>query len=155
MITTSTLFKKYGKPTENGSPYLVKLDLPYPMVLAWDRSIKVTKITCHKLVEDQLKNIFNEILETYGLEKIQALGIDIYGGCFNYRKMKGGNDWSRHSWGVAIDLDPERNQLKENNTTARFSKLEYRPMIAIFYKNGFVSLGVEKNYDWMHFEVKE
>ena len=125
------------------------------MVLSWDRSKKVTKITCHKLLEDQLKKIFTEILEVYGLEKIQALGIDLYGGCFSYRKMRGGNDWSRHSWGVAIDLDPERNQLKENSTTARFAKPEYKPMIDIFYKHGFVSLGVEKNYDWMHFEVKE
>lgn len=155
MITTSTLTRKYGTPSENGSPYLVKLTLPYPMTLAWDRGTKVTKITCHKLVADQLKKIFEEILAVYGLKKIQDLGIDIYGGCFNYRKMRGGNDWSRHTWGIAIDLDPERNLLKETSTTARFARPEYKPMIDIFYKHGFVSLGVEKNYDWMHFEVKE
>jgi hypothetical protein len=106
-------------------------------------------------VADKLKKIFDEILAVYGLQKIQDLGIDLYGGCFNYRKMRGGNDWSRHSWGVAIDLDPERNQLKETKRTARFARPEYKPMIDIFYKHGFVSLGVEKNYDWMHFEVKE
>lgn len=55
MITTTTLLRRYGTPSENGSPYLVKLALPYPMTLAWDRSTKVTKITCHKLVADQLK----------------------------------------------------------------------------------------------------
>ncbi len=155
MITTSELFKKYGKPNENGSPYLIKVNLPYPMILAWDRGTKVSSIRCHKLVADKLKNIFDDILKEYGLTRIQQLGIDIYGGCFNFRKMRGGNDWSRHSWGIAIDLDPERNQLKETSATARFAKPEYKPMIDIFYKHGFLSLGIEKNYDWMHFEVAE
>jgi hypothetical protein len=153
MITTSELLRKYGTPSENGSPYLVKLDLPYPMTLAWDRGTKVNSIRCHKAVKDKLKKVFDEILKEYGLLKIQQLGIDLYGGCFNYRKMRGGNDWSRHAWGVAIDLDPERNQLKETSQTARFARPEYEKMIDIFYKHGFLSLGREKNYDWMHFEI--
>lgn len=125
------------------------------MTLAWDSGTKVTKITCHKLGVDQLKIIFDEILADYGLEKIQELGIDFYGGCFNYLKMRGGNDWSRPAWGVAIDLDPDRNKLEETKKTARFGRPEYKPKIDIFYKHGFVSLSVEKNYDWIHFEVKE
>jgi len=153
MIKTEELFKKYGNPTEDGSPYLVKIKLPYPMVLAWDKSVQVTSMRCHKLVADNLTKIFEDILKEYGLPKIQQLGINIFGGCFNYRKMRGGNDWSRHSWGVAIDLDPERNLLKETSKTARFARPEYKPMIDIFYKHGFKSLGVEKNYDWMHFEI--
>jgi hypothetical protein len=153
MIRTEELFKKYGKPTEDGSPYLVKIKLPYPMVLAWDKSVQVTSMRCHKLVADNLTEIFEDILKEYGLPKIQQLGINIFGGCFNYRKMRGGNDWSRHSWGVAIDLDPERNLLKETSKTARFARPEYKPMIDIFYKHGFLSLGREKNYDWMHFEI--
>lgn len=155
MITTAQLIQKYGKPTEDGKPYLVTMQLPYPMKLAWSKEMLVKTIRCHKLVAEQLTNIFKEILQTYGLEKIQELGIDLYGGCFNFRKMRGGNDFSRHSWAVAIDLDPERNQLRESSKTARFARPEYQPMIDIFYKYGFVSLGREKNYDWMHFEVKQ
>ena len=153
MITTSELIKKYGKPNESGT-YLTTIKIPYPMRLAWDKETKVSKIRCHKLVSDNLTKIFTEILSVYGYEKIVSLGIDLYGGCFNFRKMRGGNDYSRHSWGVAIDLDPERNQLKETSKTARFFRPEYKPMIDIFYKYGFVSLGREKNYDWMHFEIK-
>jgi hypothetical protein len=154
-MTTTEIIKKYGKPSENGTPYLIKIKLPYPMILAWDRNVKVSSIRCHKLIANNLINVFNDILNEYGFSKIQELGINIFGGCFNYRKMRGGNDWSKHSWGIAIDLDPERNQLKETQRTARFAKDEYKPMINIFYKHGFISLGVEKDYDWMHFEISQ
>jgi hypothetical protein len=146
--------KQYGEPEETGSGYLVKAPVPFPLRLAWDKSKTTRSITCHKLVAEQFTSIFGDILEAYGPEKIRELGIDLYGGCFNFRKMRGGNDYSRHSWGVAIDLDPERNQLKETSATARFARPEYKPMIDIFYKHGFASLGREKNYDWMHFEVR-
>jgi len=154
MITTQQLMQKYGTPNETGFNYLVTIPLPYPMRLSWDKSKIITRLRCHKLVANQLTAIFKDILDFYGLEHIQRLGIDLYGGCFNFRKMRGGSDWSRHSWGVAIDLDPERNSLKATSKNANFAKMDYQPMIDIFYKHGFVSLGREKNYDWMHFEVK-
>ena len=155
MITIQQAIKKYGKPTQSGNPYLVNLQLPYPMRLSWDKNTKVKTIRCHKLVAEKLRAVFDEILSTYGLSEIQRLGIDLFGGCFNFRAMRGGSDYSRHSWGIAIDLDPERNLLHETSRTARFARPEYKPMIDIFYKHGFVSLGREKNYDWMHFEIKE
>ena len=125
------------------------------MKLAWDKSTKVTTIRCHKLVADNFSSVFNEILEVYGLAKIQELGIDLFGGCFNFRSMRGGSDYSRHSWGIAIDLDPERNQLKETSRTARFARPEYDKLHEIFEKYGFENMGKVKGYDWMHFEIKE
>jgi hypothetical protein len=153
MITTPQLIAKYGNPTEDGEQYLVSIDLPYPMRLSWDVDKAVNKMRCHKLVAENFKNVFDDLMKYYGYTEIKRLGIDLFGGCFNFRKMRGGNDYSRHSWGVAIDLDPDRNQLHESKATARFARPEYKPMIDIFYKNGFKSLGVEKNYDWMHFEI--
>lgn len=153
MITTAQLIKDYGKPNEKGT-YLTTIKLPYPMRLAWDKSTKVNTMRCHNLVANNFLGVFNELLEVYGLERIQELGVDLFGGCFNFRQMRGGSDYSRHSWGVAIDLDPERNTLKETSKTARFARAEYKAMIDIFYKHGFLSLGREKNYDWMHFEIR-
>lgn len=154
MITTETLLNRYGVPGENAK-FLMTIDLPYPMRLAWDKNTTVTKMTCHRLVADNFLRVFKELLKEYGLPKIQELGIDLFGGCYNFRKMRGGTELSRHSWGVAIDLDPDRNLLHEKSNTARFARPEYKAMIDIFYKNGFVSLGREKNYDWMHFEIAE
>ncbi len=91
MITTAELFKKYGKPSENGVPYLTRLTLPYPMILAWDTKISVKSIQCHQLVAPALKSVFESLLQHYGLQKIQELHINRYGGCFNYRKMRNGN----------------------------------------------------------------
>lgn len=154
MITTQNAIKKYGFPSANPD-YLTTLNLPFPLRLSWDKNVYTRKIQCHKLVVDRLELIFKDILEHYGLEKIKELNIDMYGGCFNFRKMRGGSDYSRHSWGIAIDLDPERNLLHETSKTARFARPEYKAMIDIFYRHGFESLGREKNYDWMHFQIKE
>ena len=85
---------------------------------------------------------------------LKELGIDLFGGCFNYRKKRNGSAMSMHSWGIAIDLDPARNKLNETKRTARFARPEYKKMIDIFYDNGFISLGREYNYDYMHFEIK-
>ena len=154
MLTTKQIIAKYGTPNEKGT-YLKTINLPYPMRIAWDLDSKVTKMRCHTLVADKFLAVFNDLLAHYGYEKLVELGIDLYGGCFNFRKMRGGSEWSRHSWGIAIDLDPARNKLKETKATARFARPEYKPMIDIFYKHGFISLGVEKNYDWMHFQINE
>lgn len=151
MLTTKQLIDKYGMPDEAGTN-LVMINLPYTFMYG---KVPVKRMKCHKLVADKFLAVFNDILAHYGIEEIKRLGIDRYGGCFNYRKMRGGTQLSRHSWGVAIDLDPTRNTLKETSKTARFARPEYAPMIDIFYKHGFLSLGREKNYDWMHFEIAE
>lgn len=153
MITQAELIEKYGTPNKTGKGYLVWLDLPYPMYLNWQSKTYVRRIQCHKLVADSLKAIFEDILCLYGLDEVKRLQLDDYGGCFNYRLMRGGTKLSVHSWGCAIDLDPDRNLLHETAKTARFARPEYKPMIDIFYKHGWESLGREKNYDYMHFQI--
>ncbi len=153
MLTTKQATEIYGKPNAHGLGYLTTVNLPYPMRLAWDKGTKVKRISCHKDIADKLIKVFEDILNKYGYDKIVELGIDLFGGCFNYRKMRGGASLSMHSWGIAIDLDPANNTLKQTSKSAKFGKPEYKDMIDIFYKHGFISLGREKNYDWMHFEI--
>ena len=131
-----------------------KLEMPFPLVLAWDNSIVVKKITCNTKVHKSLYTIFENTIKTYGLEEIKKLKLDNFGGCLNVRKMRGSTtSWSIHSWGAAIDLDPDRNQLKWGSNKATFAKKEYEPFWKIVESEGWISLGRKKNYDWMHFQA--
>jgi hypothetical protein len=153
MLTTQQTIKKYGTPTETGAAYLVTVNLPYPMRLAWDTDTTVNRLRCHRLVADKFEAVFKDILATYGLPKIKELGIDLFGGCFNFRKMRGGSAWSKHSWGIAIDLDPARNGLKTTYAKSQFAKPEYQKLHEIFEKHGFINLGKAKGFDTMHWEI--
>lgn len=152
MLTDKEIIDHYGQPGDSSN--LTVVTLPYPMRIAWDLNVTVNKMQCHEKVAASFLAVLNDLLLHYGYDKIKELGIDLFGGCVNVRTMRGSKTkWSRHAWGIAIDLDPARNKLKEKKTTARFARPEYKPMIDIFYKHGFISYGVERDYDWMHFEI--
>ena len=146
------MIERYGKPNQAGT-YLAYAEIPFPLIIAWDHSQTVSRIRCHKLEVVNVEAIFGDILKAYGQEKIKALGINLFGGCFNYRAIRGGSSWSRHAWGTAIDLDPARNQLHQQGDSAQFARKEYSKMLDIFEAHGWLSLGRLKNYDWMHVEA--
>lgn len=152
MITDAQIIEKYGQPGDPDN--LTTIILPYPMRIAWDLSKTVTKIQCHRLIADNLLAVFKDLLEHYGYDKLKELGIDLFGGCLNVRLMRNSKTkWSRHAWAIAVDLDPARNTLKETKKTARFARPEYKAMVDIFYKYGFLGLGPEQDRDWMHWEI--
>lgn len=152
MLTDEQIKAKYGAPGDGSK--ITAITLPFPMRLAWEPSVTVKKISCHKLIAEPLLNALREIQGYYGDKQIKELGIDLFGGCVAVRLMRGSKTkWSRHAWGIAIDLDPARNKLRETKKTARFARPEYKAMIDIFYRHGFISYGRERNFDWMHFEI--
>lgn len=152
LLSDAQIISKYGQPG-NADNFTI-IPLPYPMRIAWDTKVRVQKMQCHELAADNFTNVFNQLLAHYGLSEIQRLGIDLFGGCVNVRTMRGSKTrWSRHAWGIAIDLDPARNQLRWGKDKAQFAKPEYKPLMDIFYSNGFLNYGIEKNYDFQHFEL--
>jgi len=154
MLTDQQIIAKYGQPGDVNQ--LTKVLLPYPMRIAWKPEATVNAIQCHKLIANNLLAVFNDLKAHYGYDTIKALGIDLFGGCVNLRLMRGSKTkWSRHSWGIAIDLNPDKNQLKWKAPQALFSDIIYKEMIDIFYKHGFFSLGREQDRDWMHFEINQ
>jgi hypothetical protein len=139
----------YGPVGENQT----KLDLPYPLRLAWAPATQLNRITCHQKVAKSLYTIFEKTKAAYGEKDISLLKLDLFGGCLNVRRMRGGRAWSIHSWGAAVDLDPDNNQLKWGKDRATFAKQEYNEFWKIVESEGWVSLGRARNYDWMHFQA--
>jgi hypothetical protein len=99
---------KSGQPildSEFESKYIRTIKLPYPLRLAWNREKKVSYIRCHTLLAERFLAIFNEI----GKEVSDTQSLYL-GGCFNFRLKRNGLGLSTHSWGIAIDLNPETNR---------------------------------------------
>lgn len=131
----------------------VRIQLPYPHRLAWDLNKTVQSFSCHAKVHDSLQRVLQKVLDHYGLDEIKRLRLDRWGGSLNVRKMRGGTQWSMHSWGIAIDYDPERNQLNWGRDRAAFARPEYDAWWRCWEEEGWVSLGRHKNYDWMHVQA--
>lgn len=130
----------------------VRVEMPYTMVLAWDVKQTINSFLCHEIVADDVQKIFERTLDHYGEERLKKLNLHKFGGCLNVRKMRGGTKYSMHSWGIAIDLDPANNQLRWNSTRAKFAHKNYNPFWRIVEDTGAISLGRERDFDWMHFQ---
>lgn len=131
----------------------VMLDLPYPMKLAWDLKTSIRRFQIHEKAHDSALRVLNRVRKHYGEGRIKRLGLDLFGGCLNVRAMRGGEDLSMHSWGIAIDFDPERNQLRWGKDRAQLAKSDYEAFWRLWEEEGWVSLGRERNYDWMHVQA--
>lgn len=135
----------YGPVGEN----MTQLELPYPMKLAWDTGTIVKRISCNQKVAQSLYKVLENVQKIYGKD-ISKLNLDLFGGCVNVRKMRGGSAYSTHSWGAAIDIDPDHNQLNWGKDRAAFGKPVYKEFLDAFEAEGWISLLRARNMDAMH-----
>ena len=147
--TSSAMTAFFGRPGNN----LVIIDVPYTHCLAWDQRKKTNRISCNRKVADSLLRVLGKVKSHYGLEGIDELGLDLYGGCYNDRNMRGGSRKSTHAWGIALDYNPSNNALEWGRDRAHFARPEYDKWWEFWEQEGWVSLGREKNFDWMHVQA--
>ena len=100
------------------------------MRLAWDKSQSVSHIGCHAKVAPSVGRVFQKVHAHYGDAELKRLRLDLFGGCFANRKKRGGSTWSTHAWAVALDFDPERNQLKWGRDRASLDHPRLRLLVA-------------------------
>lgn len=136
----------FGAPGEGN---LVSVTPPYPLFY---EGRQVRSIRLHRLVAPAVLCALQEVLEVYGLERIRALGLDQYGGSYNYRKTTGASSLSMHAWGIALDFCPVGNGMDVHAPEATLSHPDCRRWWEIWESYGAVSMGRARDYDWMHLQ---
>jgi peptidoglycan hydrolase-like protein with peptidoglycan-binding domain len=139
----------YGKPGENN----VTRELPYPMRLAWDTNTTVNRIVVNKRCADSMMQCLKKVLDHYGYDEVRRLRLDLFGGCYNNRLMRGGTRLSVHAVAAAIDIDPEMNPLRAGGDKAWLARPQYDMWWRIWEEEGWVSLGRRRNYDYQHIQA--
>ena len=159
----------YGNPSDPQfyDTQTVYMKLPYPMRYSENTTQIIKFIRVHKLCTEELTAIFTDIwnyvrikvkqevgfdktTSTYDrltLAAIKKLGLDLFGGTYYYRNVRGKKRLSLHAFGVAIDLDPTSNPLGSKKGTMPFW------VVSIFKKYGWKWGGDFKGRkDPMHFQ---
>jgi hypothetical protein len=144
--------KAFYGPHGGASASAGRIAFPFPFRMAWDASQRLSTIACHAKLAAAFTSIFAQAAAHYGESEFRELGLDLCGGCYADRPMRGSSKWSVHSWGAAYDVDPARNQLAWGRDKATLDAAEYEPFWRIVEAHGARSLGRERNYDWMHFQ---
>lgn len=129
------------------------IEIPFDMYLAWDKSVRARKMTLHTKVAPSALRVLQAVAGIYSATERRSIGLDLFGGSLNVRKMRGGTAWSMHSWGIAIDFDPIRNQLSWGRDKARLAQPDAVPFWLEWEKEGWVSLGRARNFDHMHVQA--
>jgi hypothetical protein len=143
----SSMLAFYGQP---GQVPLTKVPVPFSMQL-YDGDTPVSSISVHDRCAESLSKILIDLAVEYpDHASRKAAGITKFFGSYVNRKQRGGTAPSKHAWGVAIDLDANRNGLHTPWPTK--SSMPFQIM-EIFARHGWVNLGWIIWRDAMHFQA--
>lgn len=103
----------------------------------------------HRKCAESLARIFAAIWERCGRSQaeIDRIGMSEFAGGYVFRKIRGGNSLSMHSWGCAVDFDPARNGLGNSKPAMD------RRVIEEFEREGWEWGGHWRRCDGMHFQA--
>jgi len=136
MVNSRDCFSKYGTPTPS-NPCMTLWDVPTSLEIG----MIPKRIYCNKDMVMPLSIAFGNLINRGFVAELKT-----WDGCFNIRKIRGGNAMSLHSWGVAVDVNAFSNGLgKEPTLSPGFVKC--------FTDAGFDWGGTWKRKDGMHFQL--
>jgi peptidoglycan hydrolase-like protein with peptidoglycan-binding domain len=120
-------------------------------IFLYDSKTPVARLSAHAKCADSLENVFKDLAKLYNSSILQTqAGINKFFGIYNPRPVRHGKSPSNHGWGIAIDLDANRNGLFSNWPTR--AKMPWE-VIKIFARHGWSNGGIIWGRDAMHFEA--
>lgn len=144
--------KFYGNPDANGDgrpdpvwerENLTRVTPPWKMIAAWPPFTPIRLFWIHKKCAPALTTALQTIFDEFDRDqaKIEDAHLHRFGGAYNFRRMRGAERLSMHSYGCAIDLDPAANPLGKayvgNGTMMHLKAIA-----------AFRSVGAEWGGDW-------
>lgn len=154
------LIEKYGNPSTTEG----KLDrswydaniklftLPFPMVISWPPYSTIRRFEAHRLAGDRIIAALSKVAAYKGISYLSDNKLDRWGGCFAFRLIRGGNELSNHSWGTAVDINPDIGRLGNHRDAAAYPRF----IVDAFKSEGFVWGGDGwERPDAMHFELRD
>jgi len=143
----------FGTPGIEVESQLTSIKPAYHMVLDWAPDIAVRSIRVHRKLAELLSTALHRIRAAYTDGQLDGLGLRRFAGVYNHRKVTSGTVWSKHAFGIAIDLFPAGNSYSTEWESAHFSRSEYDALHLAFEDQGFINLGKVIHKDAMHFEI--
>lgn len=101
---------------------------------------KAVTLACHIAIAARLERVFGSLKRSGSLELVKT-----YDGCFNIRKVRGGNRPSLHAWGLAIDVNAGQFPLGSRH-------LQAPGLVRAFTAEGFFNGSKFHRPDPMHFQ---
>ena len=146
MVTSDDCLKKYGTPSPK-NPWLVLWRVPEELQIG----LIPSRIFCNRDLVYPLTEAFTNLVSRCSPDEITCYVDELksWDGCFNVRMKRGGNTWSLHSWGIAVDVNAAENPLGAE------------PKLSPGFVRCFIDAGFDWGGDWkhpkdgMHFQLKE
>ncbi len=157
LLTDEEVVREFGDPhdfigvdghvgREWEATILGTVHLPRAIRLSFAPKVAVTLIRCHKRIVSNVQAVFEDLFNDPELDG----QVKEFGGCYQPRLQRGAASLSRHTWAIAIDLNPSDNP---------FGGTPHMPwgIIEAFKTHGFAWGGDFKapRTDGMHFEFAD
>lgn len=150
MTDTQRCLAAYGDPSKPAfeAKWLIRHELPAAVKPYFPKygNIRPTAIYMNKFAAASLDVVLLELLSTGLIKELKT-----YDGCHNVRLKRGINEYSIHSWGLALDFNALLNALgvKWGSQPGMFSKA----FLDVWRKHGWVCGADFSRSDAMHFQM--